>query len=200
MNATNRVLNRGLLLVVGIVLAAAGAALIIAAAAPVWFAPVANAADRIAREAMRPTVAVTQGADAPVAAIVAAAVALVLSVLLVVFVATRGGGRTATVVRDEAGAGATEVDRSVAEAVLGGALRERSDVLSAGVASYRVKRSPAIRLAVRCRRGADVARVLRAAEAAVGEWDALAGTDVPVIVHVTDRRWTDRWRSATRVR
>jgi hypothetical protein len=203
-NATNRVLNRIVLLLVGIVLAAAGAIEILLAARPAWAMPALDAAGRGARAALAHvlswTVAGPDGRDIAVATVLAFVVGAVLLVLLIVFLATRGGGRTSTVLRVDEERGDTAVDRTVADAVLTAPLRDRPDVLSAHTSVYRVRRAPAIRFAVTPRQGASLPRVIRAVDQAVADWDALAGTEIPVVLHLQGRGWLDRWRSATRVR
>lgn len=197
MNATNRALNRGLLLVVGVVLATAGAALILTASRSAWLGRAGDALPSVEALA-EPTITLAEGVRIPLVLVVAGGAAVVLVIALGAFIATRGGGRTATVVNVDNGL--VSVDRSVADAVLAGALRERADVLGVRTRSYLVKASPMIALRIRARRGADLPRILRAAEAAVAEWDALAGREVPVMVHIADRRWVDAWRASTRVR
>ena len=64
----------------------------------------------------------------------------------------------------------------------------------------RQRRAPAIRFAVTPRQGASLPRLIRAVDQAVADWDALAGTEIPVVLHLQGRGWLDRWRSATRVR
>lgn len=203
MNATNRILNRTLLLVVGLILAAVGAAMIFAAARPSWASDAVNAAtgwtERTVADMADWTVELSGAGAVPGALLVLLGIALVLIVLLIVFIATRGGGGTSTVVRVDAEDGSTEVDRDVADAVLAARLRARPDVLSARLSAYRVTGRPALKLTVTVRQGTVLSRTLRAAEDAVAEWDALAGTETPVVLHLVGRGWWDRWRSATRV-
>ena len=202
MSATSRLLNRALLLVGGLVLVASGAATILTGAAAGWTRswlpadPVTAALSPVRTWAA--TLPRTGGV--PGAVTVTAAVATVLVILLVVFVLTRGGGRTRTVLRLQTEEGATSVDHDLPEAMLARALGERPDVFSARTSVYRVKGEPAIRLTMTVRRGADLARVLSAAELAVREWDAFAGREIPVIVHLADQRWRDRLRASARVR
>lgn len=202
MSSTSAVLNRGLLLLCGLLLGAAGAAAILAGAPPEytggWLSvEPADAALSQARAAAADLPAV---GGAPGALIVVLCVAVLLTALLVVFVCTRRGGRAATVLDLRSSDGHIRVDPDVADALLAGTLGERPDVLSARTGVYRVKGVPAISLVVTVRRGADLARVLSAAEEALNEWDALAGVRVPVMVHLSDRSWLDGLRSSTRVR
>ena len=191
MNATNRILNRALLLLVGLVLVAAGLAGVAVAVRPPWATGVIDGAGRwLANVPAAP----------PVIWATAGLAAAVLAVLLIAFVFTRGRGRTATVLRAKTAVGVTTVDRDVADAVLAGPLRSRPDVISAHTAVYCVKGAPAIRFAVTVRQGADLSRVLAAAGRSTADWDALAGRPIPILLHLTDRGWRDGLRSAVRVR
>jgi len=201
MNATNRLLNRGLLLICGLILLAGGAAAIALGMPPAWAEPgLGMSAERLLARVG------AWGVEVPGVGVVAGSVlvslgaALVLSILLLMFLFTRGGGRTRTVLRMDGEHGRTSVDRSVAEAVLAGSLAERADVISARTGVYLVKREPAIELAVTVQRGASLGRVLDAAESSVRDWDSLLGTRLPVLVHLSDRNWRDGLRSRTRVR
>ncbi|WP_187978074.1 hypothetical protein [Mycetocola sp. JXN-3] len=205
MNATNRIVNRALLLVTGLALAIVGAFLVLASGKlPRW------------ADGLLDTVAgwlgtlgdwlgsfwfeFPGGVALSGAAVLLIAKLVILLVLLIIFLSTRGGGKTATVLRIEGGQGDTELDANLVENLIAARLRESTDVLSAGTGVYRVRRAPAIRLSITLRRGARVPRVLDEVERAVRDWDALAGTTIPVILHLQGRGWLDRWRSATRVR
>lgn len=200
MRSTSRVLNRGLLLLCGLLLAVGGATAILAGR-PSWSASSwlpAEQAGAAASSARRWAAGLPDVGGVPGAAVGALAAAVLLTVLLVVFVSTRRRRRTLTVLHFDADDGHTTVDRSVAEALLSGVLSTRPDVLSARTSVHRVRGTEAIGVAVTVRRGADLARVLSAAEEAVGEWDELAGVRVPVLVHLSDRGWLDGLRSSTR--
>ncbi|WP_369374154.1 hypothetical protein AB1046_08165 [Promicromonospora sp. Populi] len=202
MSSTSRVLNRGLLLVCGLLLAAAGAAAILAGMPARWTSSVLPA-ELVGTARSRLSAAAAglpEVGGAPGAVVVGLAAAAVLAVLLVVFVCTRGARRTAAVLDLDSVGGRTRVAPDVADAVLAGPLGQRPDVLSARTGVYRVKGAPAISLVLTVRRGADLSRVLSAAEAALDEWDALAGVRVPVMVHLSDRSWLDGLRASVRVR
>ncbi|WP_407358522.1 hypothetical protein LTA6_000381 [Microbacterium sp. LTA6] len=204
MNSTNRVLNRGLLLICGLILLAGGAAAVVLGVRPAWAEPGVERSTKATSDLLAQVgtwvVDVPGAGSVSGAAIVLIGVALVLAVVLLVFVFTRGKGKTPTVLSVDAGSGRTSVDRNVAEAVLGGSIADRPDVISARTGVYLVKRERAIELTVTVQRGASLGRVLDAAESAVDDWDALIGTSVPVMLHLADRSWRDGLRSRTRVR
>lgn len=207
MRSNSRVLNRGLLLVCGLLLAAAGTAAVLRDTA-LWDAPSRwtgswSAPDVVGRGVSRAgeTAATLPAVGGmPGGVLVGLGLALLLASLLVWFVSTRHRGGTTTVLRLKADGGRTAVDRNVAEALLSAELEERPDVLSARTRVYRVRGTETIDLAVTVRRGADLGRVLAAAEEAVNAWDALAGVRVPVVVRLSGRNWLDGLRSADRVR
>ncbi|QAY60478.1 hypothetical protein ET475_11100 [Microbacterium protaetiae] len=204
MNATNRVLNRAVLLAAGILLFVIGASAMLAGIRPTGAEPmIAGATRGVADAASRARawrMALPGGGTVSGAEVVVVAALVVVVALLAVFLATRGRGKTRTVLRQVTGQGRTSVDRGIAATILTEQLSARADVLSATVEVYRVRRAPAIALTVRPRRGADLARLLAAVEDVVHDWDRLAGVRVPVAVHLADRRRVDGLRSAARVR
>lgn len=205
MNATNRIVNRALLLVTGLALAVVGAFLALASGRlPAWadgvLDTVAGWLSGIGDWLGSFWFELPGGVALSGAAVLAIAKIIVLLVLLIIFLSTRGGGKTATVLRVSGEQGETALDANLADTLIAARLRESTDVLSASTSVYRVRRAPAIRLAVTLRRGARLPRVLDEVQHAVSDWDALAGTTIPVILHLQGRGWLDRWRSATRVR
>lgn len=203
MNATNRILNRVLLLIGGVLLAAVGLGAVLGTVRPRWAASLLDdataTAEAIAQSADR-TVEIAGLGPAPLALLIGVAAAVVLTVLLVAFLWTRGGGRRHEVLEITSDTGRTTVDHGVAAAFLTEPLAARPDVLSARAGVYGVKGRPAIDLVVTLRRGADPARIAAAAERVVADWDSLAGRRVPVLVHLADRGWLDGFRSAVHVR
>lgn len=203
MNATNRLVNRGVLLLIGAGLLVVGAFALAVGARPSWAGDALAVAVRTSRDLRtridEVSVPLLGGEiDGPV--LVLAVLGLLVAIAAVAFVLTRGGGRTADVVRIAGDGGRTAVDRSVADAVIAGALGGRPDVLSARTAAYRVRHQPAVSVTLSVRKGAPLAAVLAAAERAVGEWDVLAGERTPVMIHIADPRWRDALRSRSRVR
>lgn len=204
MNATNRVMNRVLLFLAGVVLLAAG---IVALAAgilaggdpPVWTREPLRVITDVWSSLARWTVDVAGVGPVSVLLLIAVGTALLLTVLLLVFLGTRGRGRTREVLEVDGVGGRTAVDRSVADAVLAEPLSRRPDVLAARAGAYRVRHAPAIELAVTVRPGAPLGAVVAAAQAAVREWDQLLGSRVPILLHLADRGWRDSFRTATRV-
>ena len=200
MNATNRVLNRAVLLIAGLLLAAAGAAALLWAWRPDRAQVVLSHVERSVDDALQGQSVTVLGSDIPVVLIAASVAALILAVALIIFVFARGRGSVHDVARIRADDGRTEVDRSVVDAVLSGALIACPDVVSARTGVFLVKGVRTVRLSVTVRQGASLGDVLAAAEQAIRDWDSLLGGETPILIHLTDRGWLGRYRSAVRVR
>lgn len=205
MNATNRVLNRLVLLLAGAALCGTGAWLLLTVLRPGWAERPLRALDdglgAVASGVNGWAIALPGTGRVPGALVLACLIAVVIAICAVLFIGTRGGGRIRTVLREEGPAGETSVDLSVADAMLAGPLRGRAEVISADCEAARVRRAPAMKLTIKVRRGADLSEVLRAADRATAEWDRMAGTPkIPVVLHLADLGWLDRLRARTRVR
>lgn len=205
MNATNRFMNRTLLFIAGAVLlgvaiGALAAGVLAAGNPPVWLQGPASAVADAVGTASAWTWQVGGLGAVSVPLLLAAAAVVLLTVVLLIFLATRGRGGTKTVLEVDAPGGRTQVDRAVLEALLTEPLIRRPDVLSARTSAYRLGRTRAVELAVTVRPGAPLGAVVATAEAAVRDGDDLLGTRIPVMLHLSDRRWRDAFRSPTRVR
>lgn len=204
MNATNRVMNRVLLFFAGAALLVAGAValaagIISAGEVPEWMRRPASAVADLWESALGSTVEVGGVGAVSVPLLLAAATAVILTVLLIVFLSTRRRGRSKTVLEVDAAGGRTTVDRNVADAVLTEPLVRRPDVISARTGAYRVGRTRAVELAVIVRPGAPLGAVVEAAEEVIRDWDELLGARIPILLHLSDRRWRDAFRATTRV-
>lgn len=205
MRATNRVINRVVLALAGLVLLAAGVLLIGGAAhsagvLPEWLDGPAAGASRVWASAAESEVEIQGLGVLPLLLVVAAGAASVMALLLLVFLFTRRRGGSKDVLDVRRPDGRTAVDRNVADAVLTDPLKARPDVVSARTSAHRLKRTHAIELAVTVRPGASLSAVSAAAEEAIRAWDALLGSRVPIMLHLADRRWRDTFRARTRVR
>lgn len=204
MNATNRVMNRIVLFIAGAILLTCGAAAAVAGLLgagdpPVGVQGILTSAEQ-AGAAAAWSIDVAGVGTVPLVLLIAAAAALILTVLLLVFVFTRRRGGSRNVLEVDAAGGTTTVDRNVADAVLTAPLISRPDVVSARTGAYRVRKTRAIELVVTVQPGASLGAVVTAAESAIRDWDELLGTRVPIMLHLSDRRWRDALRPRTRVR
>lgn len=204
MNSTNRVLNRIVLAVCALLLAVVGAAAVLIGIRPVWADGLVRDAehrvDAVIADLPTATISMPGAGNVPVVILAALAAALMLAIALTVFVFARGRGGVREVSRDAASDGRTIVDRNVVDDVLTGALSSRPDVLSSRTGVYLVRGARTVRLAVTVRKGASLGDVVTAAEHAISDWDSLLGGEIPVLIHLTDRGWLGRYRSAARVR
>jgi len=167
MTSTNRFGNRLLLLLVGLVTMAVGAWALLRAY-PQWVT--------LPDVGVEPT---------PTALWIAAAGALLVIVLSLAWILTRGRGRTHQVVLDPSDDGSVEVDVRVARDLLAAALEAAHDIRSVRVAAYRVGRSPALNVTVVAEPACDLPRLRDDVATAVGQLDQALERRIPVLLHVT---------------
>jgi hypothetical protein len=185
MTSTNRFLNRALIFLIGLILLAAGAAVAVGALLPDLQVPISQAAE----DATAPTTDALS--SQPWILWVAAAVCLVLIILLLAFIVRQGGGRTSTMLRvDESRSantptgGRLTLEAKVAAQVLEETLSRDSDIVSIDVVAFRVRRQNVLRITAQARRGASPVTIRRTIDRAVADWDAVLGTEVPVVIQI----------------
>lgn len=205
MRSNGSALNRLVLLLGGLVLLVAGVALVTggvraAGLLPASLADAAAEGERLLVRAVDTGIGLAAIGGVAALPVAAAVAALVVAVLLLWFVLTRGRSRTREVVQLVGPHGRTTIDRSVADGVLAAPLAARSDVVSARAVARRTGRGTVIGLVVSPRKGAALGAVLAAVDDAVAEWDALLGTPVPLVLHVADRGWREVFASRQRMR
>lgn len=166
MTGTNRLGNRILLALLGLSAIAAGSWVLVRAY-PVIALP-----------------ALTSKLDTTTLWIATAAVTVAI-VLSIVWMVTRGRGRTGRLLRDETSDGSVEFDARVATDLLSAGLARQPDLLSVRVASYRVRRAEALLLTVTVRNGCDLSRLRDDVARAVDGLDAVLERRIPVLLHVT---------------
>jgi hypothetical protein len=122
-----------------------------------------------------------------------AAIAIVVVVLCLFWVFTRGRGRISQLIvvdsTDTGGpadglAGSVTIDARVAADLVSDALRSEPDVISVAAAGYRVRGASVLSLRVSARRGADLESVLSLTESAVMGIDAIFERELPVLLQV----------------
>jgi hypothetical protein len=185
MNTTNRGLNRLFVLVVGVLLLAAGALAVALAVVPAvagqWMRTAASLAGSGAPAwVAEPVVGRASGLVLGVAAL-----AVVLIVLLLAFVAKQGHGRTAAALERRTGATTTRIDLAVPKALLEQHLQDRPDLAGVRISAYEVRGTPMLKITARCRRGASPATVSAAIGGALRDLEQIVGTDVPAFVQLT---------------
>ncbi len=199
MTSTNRLLNRAILLVVGLGLLTGGGATILLwslpDAAPMRGGVIDGIVGSVPRiEAWQVDLAGIGLGSVPLLLILIPLAALVLIVLVCVFAFAQGRGRTREVLRlglkPAPASGAVDVDVSVAAAVIGDTLAGRRDIVDAQVSAYRVRGRVVLKVTVSPRRGADIEAVLEQAATTAEGWNSLLGRQVPMLVHLTRGSWS----------
>jgi hypothetical protein len=116
---------------------------------------------------------------------ITAAIALVVVVLSLLWIFTRGRGHTRTVVTVSDDSGTASVDARVAADFITEDVSRIVDVVSVASRAYRTdKKTVALELRVTTRRSADVRLVVDAVKRAVIELDDVLETRIPVLLHV----------------
>lgn len=184
MNATNRVLGRIALVLVGLALLVAGALTVLVSTVPA----VAAVWQDVARAGLA-DLGTGAGRDASIAAWTALlGGAVVLGVLALVVLSTLGGGRTGRVVEDDGGAdgvaGSVRIEAAAVQHALSSAIGDLPQVASLAVDVYRVKGRRALRIRVRPRRGAGPRELTERVEAVVADLDAVLGQRLPVLLEI----------------
>ena len=199
MNSSNRMLNRILLGLVGLIALAVSAAattlLLVPGFAQQWTVAARGAlgtADGLFGRPLWPGTTVSATAVACLAA------ALVFVVLLAVFVLRQGHGGTPTVIVLHGDDGTTEIDAAVPAALLEGFLSAVRGVAGVSVSAYRVRRRPVLKVTVRCRRGASARTIADALDDAVVRMQEALGAPLPVFAQLVGG-FRARLRSAVRV-
>lgn len=186
MNATPRALNRFLLGLLGLVLLVVGGGLVLISAWPA----AASAWNRFAAEAVPEVGAFLNRTALPGSGgswfwILLALLAFAGIVLMALWLAAQGGGRTGTLVSsydDDGAPGRVAISGAVAEQALRSALQENPDVAAAAVSTYAVKGRSALRVRITPRQGAAPHLIAADATALVETLDTALGHQTPVLL------------------
>lgn len=189
MNGTNRVVNRAILLVVGLVLCAAGVGVV---AAAVW--PSAGALWRsVASSVVDWTVAAdaqTRVSDATMVSwstlALLAVLALVVAAAMIV-IARLGGGRSTAVIRVESAEGAqgpVTIRHGFASDAITHSLAQRGEILSSRVDARRVRGTEVLHISVTPRRNVSPADVAATVLRLVDNLATLTGGEAPTYVSI----------------
>lgn len=175
MTSTNRFINRLLLLIVGVA-ALLAAALLAAPLIPALEAPLRAALDSPLAQQWTTALATVQ-TGAPWVILGAM---VVLIVLCVAWIATRGRGRIA----DAFSADGLAIDDTVVAGALRRHLADDPDVLAVAAQAFR-RTGGAVLVRVETRSRADLPALLDDLRAAVASADLTIGTAVPLVIHLT---------------
>lgn len=183
MNGTNRAANRVFVLVVGIVLTALGVAAVLLGTVPAVRAAWRSTAPGLRHDVVAAIGAsVVPGSRLDWIGVGVLALLVLVVVLLVVFVARQGTGRTGTALEQRTGDDRVRVDTAVVRDLLSDALDRHQDLVASSVTSHRVRGVPVLGISATCRRGVAPTDAARVVEDAVRRLDRLLGTQVPAAV------------------
>lgn len=199
MNSTNRGLNRFFILVVGLIVLILGLATVAVGLIP-----------RVRTEWKDTAATVQKNVNGAFAAspmfntgnswigVCVIALLVILIIVLLVFIAKQGHGRTNRLMRDRTEHGVTVIDSTVAEQLLEDALTRRPELVSARVSTYDVKGTPTLDVAVTARRGVSPKEVASTVEQVVKTLDTVLGRQIPTLVQISGG-FRARTRAATRL-
>lgn len=187
MNNTNRALNRLFIIVCGLLLLAAGAAATAVAVVPVvrdgWKDAMVGVDTQVATW-LRQTPLSTTGVSWIMPAIL---VLLMFAIfVLIVFIARQGHGHTGIAVKERTSEnGTTIIDSAVAEHALQDALSGRPEFVSSHVSTYKVRRTPVLKVSVTCRRGVSPKDAATIVEDKLHALDEILGRQLPALTQIS---------------
>ncbi|BDZ37859.1 hypothetical protein [Microbacterium suwonense] len=189
MNATNRAVNRTLLLVTGLLLVAAGATAVTASAWPVvgesWSAGLAAAVTW-----MQDAEGLTRISDATtLSAFTIGLLALLLITVVIglAVISKLGGGRSSTVVRSEPGEdaqGSVTIRQGFAADAITQSLTGHSEILASRVSAHRVRGTDVLHVSVTPRKNTSPVEVAATVTRLVDNLATLTGRETPTYVSV----------------
>lgn len=187
MNDTNRALNRLLILICGLLLVVIGAAAATAILVPSlhdgWHKATGGVNSQVSDWLKRTTVG-----DSGISWITPAILVLLVIaiVFLIVFIFRQGHGHTGTALREPTSEhGTTIVASAVAENALQDALTDRPEFVASHVSTYRVRRTPVLKVAVTCRRGVSPKDAATIVEDKLRALDVLLGRELPALIQIS---------------
>lgn len=189
MNATNRGVNRTVLLLAGLVLLSAGAAALLASVNPV----AATTWGRWSQSA----ISWMQGAEdatrisgtSPSSGFTISVLAVLLLVIVgaVVVIARLGGGRSSVMIREETGDGvhgAVMIRQGFASDAITGSLAARPDILTSRVSASRVRGEDVLHVSVTPRQNASPLEVAETVTRLVDNLATLTGRQTPTCISI----------------
>ena len=187
MNNTNRVVNRVLVAVIGVLCLALGAALVgIVSIGAIRDPYVENARDvhGVVTGWLKPTTVAQT--SIPWGWILVLAVIAVVVIVMIVFVVRQGHGHHGTLLREETSpTGTTVIDSSVAESAVQQDIDGNTDFLASRVSTYRVRGVSVLKVSVTCRRGVSPRSAVTVVQRSLTGLDALLGREIPALIQVS---------------
>lgn len=187
MNNTNRAANRLLIFACGLLLlvvgAAAAAAVLVPFVRDAWKDTSGQVADQVASWLQQ-----TQLGGNGISWILIAVVALLVIgiIVLIVFISRQGRGRTGIAISEPTTEhGSTVVESSVAEQAIQDALDAHSEFVASHVSTYKVRRTPVLKVSVTCRRGVSPKDAAAIVESKLLALDQLLGRELPALIQIS---------------
>ena len=189
MNATNRAVNRIVLLIGGLVLLAAGAAALAVATIPVaadaWTSGIESTTEWI-RDAHAATLFAAQpGASWLVVGVFAVLAAIVVIGFIVL--AHLGGGRSGIVIRDDAGTGVegpVTLRNGFAADAITGSLARQDEILTSRVSARRVRGREVLHVSITPRQNTSPVDIAETVARLVDNLAVVSGRKVPTLVSI----------------
>ncbi len=207
MNSTNRVLNRLLIVLFGLVLLAIGIAAILLGTVMVvrdWWTQNAPTLYRTVSDGLAASPLYTTGHSWMWIALALLCVIVIILMLILIF--QQGRGHTGTLVsqrtsRDSADQhvdGAVIIEASVAERMLRESLDGNPEFVSSSVSTYRVRGLPVLKISTTVRRGVAPPRAIDIIQRNLRTWDRVLGVEIPTLIQLSGGFRT-RMSSTTRL-
>jgi hypothetical protein len=115
---------------------------------------------------------------------IVAGIALLVVVVSVSWIVTRGRGRISTILAMRSNDGTLTVDSRLVSDLVGDALGANPDVVSVGAGAFRVRGSSVLSIRVVARRGSDLAALVTSAERSIADLDEVLQQRIPVLLQV----------------
>jgi len=187
MNSATRVLNRSFVLVIGLLVLGLGVVAVALVAVPDFLRGWAQTAPSVtgALSAVLADTALA-GTGTSWVTLAGLAVALLVVLALIVFIAGQGRGRTHRLITAAPTPhGATTVDSAEAERLLSADLRELAEFDTVVVSAHTVHGEPVLKVSAAVRRGVAARDAITVIERSVHGLDTLLGAEIPVLVQLT---------------
>jgi hypothetical protein len=186
-NSTNRGANRLLIVFCGLLLLVVGTVTAAAVVVPVVRDDWRSAAGQVMSQAST-WLKQTPLGDTGLSWIMPAILALLVVVIIVltVFIARQGHGRTDIAVTEPTSEhGRTIIDATAVEQAVQDALTGRPELVASHVSTYDVRRTPVLKVSVTCRRGVSPKDVAMIVEGKLRALDELVGRELPALIQIS---------------
>jgi hypothetical protein len=187
MNNTNRVLNRILIAVIGLLTLLIGAALVAVATLPVMRDTYGNTAPGIHAAVIGwlKTMPLFDTGSSWGWVFVLAILVLVV-ILLLVFIFRQGHGRQGILLTEHTTqVGTTVIDSNLAEQAIQDDLEGHHEFIASHVSTYQVRGIPVLKISVTCRRGVSPRDVTTMIEKTLTAFDTMLGRQIPALIQIS---------------